>query len=379
MTPSAGGSVTSDDAAAQDAVFTSELLAQVEELEPKAREAWPDSFAGVWLSESKVFIAFSADAKENVAELAASFPRPDLLEPVPVEHSLATLEKRQMQIVHDRTAIQAGQLRIAALGDGLYDVNIDVPTNRLQVIMAKTSADARQAVSSLYGDDVELVEGPIAEPATCTRADCRYELRAGLETAGGGDLCTTAFVVKKDSGARFIMSAAHCGGGGGGDLDVDRYHGGEIYGKVKDQKYEDRVDAERMSITGSFSGKPWIFRNTNLKSWSVQSVGDWDGLLLNVSGFCKTGVTQGEDCGQFQSKNYSPAYVSNGNRFLKSEGICVKPGDSGGAVYRLDGNRAIGVVSGATNTLARGDAQYFSVHGHIQYAANALNVTVVQD
>jgi hypothetical protein len=337
------------------------------------------------VSESGIEIAFTSDAEERVSQLASGFPDPSLLHPVTFKWSAAELEARQMAMVADRSAIQADRVSIAGLSDGNYDLNIDIPTNSLQLIAPKVTSQMKESTASRYGSDVIVVEGPIAEPATCVRADCRYDLRSGLETIDYADssLCSSAFVVRKENGERELLSAAHCGGGGNGDLSDDRYHGGEVYGDVSDQKYEGRVDAERVSITGDFAGRAWVFRDLDHKSWDVTSVGDWSGLLLDVGGFCKAGVTTNESCGKFTSKNYSPSYVSDSNRFLLSPNMCVQPGDSGAGVYREDGHRAIGITSGAAanasgEVLNCSNEDYFSIHGHIEYVENSLNVHVVQ-
>jgi hypothetical protein len=75
-----------------------------------------------------------------------------------------------------------------------------------------------------------------------------------------------------------------------------------------------------------------------------------------------------------QDKHFSPDYVSDGGRFVKTT-YCAKGGDSGAAVFR--DNRAYGIHSGGATGSCR-QAGDFSLFGHIEYVENALNVSLVK-
>lgn len=238
------------------------LADAIETLEPQARDLWPESFAGVWLGEEGVggtiFIAFTDGAKERVAALADSFPQPELLQPVTLDSSMTDLEARQDVMIAERELVRLGELVLPGVSGAEYDLDIEVSNNALVVLTEDDDPVATESFKARYGDDLIVEITQVAVPE-CTRSDCRYELRSGLETVDPGEgSCSTAFAAKTPDGTRQILSAAHCGGSGSGDIGNGRRHGGERYGEVREQQFRWRVDAERHRVDGAgFSARPW--------------------------------------------------------------------------------------------------------------------------
>ncbi len=378
---------------------SSEALAEATyALEPSARDLFPETFAGVWLSDSPlpgtINIAFSEDAEQSAELFAQGFPRPELLNGVDVPRSLAELESRQDRMISDRELVRQGALDLPGVPGAEYDLGIELEQNAIYAVVEDATPQAIGSIQALYGNDVIVREGPLAaaailedqedeadelipDSASCSRNDCRYRLRSGLSVAGSG-LCSSAFTVKRPSGTRFLLSAAHCEGSA-------RRHGNEPYGAVTDQKQADRTDAEIHSVTGLFKSRPWIFVDSNEKRRKVRSTSTWEGIPDNAR-VCKSGQTTGMDCGQITGKHFSPTgYVPNGNRFITTDDMCVQPGDSGSGVYGSNADnpgKAHGVASGAAsdgmgNILPCNHRDYFSLFGHIEYVESALNVKVV--
>lgn len=311
-------------------------------------------------------MVFTQDAAANVAQLGHAFPRPELLQAATVDRSLQELEARQEAMIADLELVREGLLSIVGVPGADYDLSISVPRNALIVVLEDANAEAVRAFQLRYGSDVIVEQGPIAVPDDCTRMDCRYNLRSGLRVDnvdGGG--CSSAFTVRIPSGTRQLLSAGHCTG-------VRRFHAGEEYGEVRQSEQSGRVDAERHSVVAPFEARARILVDSGEKDRVVGDTGTWESLLTGIE-ICMSGATSGKKCGDVLEKHFSPSYVPDGNRFIKTT-YCGEGGDSGAGVYRKD--RADGIHSGGAPRSC-GDPQDYSLFGHIEYAQNRLSVTVV--
>ena len=359
-------------------------------LESDARERWPDTFGGIWGSgntdRTRIVVAFTDEARENVETLREAFPEPDLLEPIEVSHSLAELEATQLRLIADREAARGGVSQVEGLDSANYDLDVDRRRNVAVMIIPPDSdrdLDAlRQEVASTYGEVVVVEEGPTAEPRACaSRFKCGSQLRAGLGVqfimAGTATAshCTSAFVVTRPGGAIQMLSAGHCGDYANGNPDIGnaRYHRGSIapanlYGSVQDQYEGGRVDAERHSIGNGFWGNPWTYLSDPYQAVPVKSVGTWAGIMIYGGELCKGGATSGYTCGIVTSKEYSPGYIPNGNRFLALAAYSA-PGDSG-SPFLWAGTHAEAILSGGGS----GACGCWTIAGHIEYADEKLGV-----
>lgn len=351
-------------------------------LEPVARDLWPESFAGLWLSENGleggIFVAFTEKAEERVHSLTKEFPEPQLVQPVVFERSMAELETQQQEMIKDQQLAERGELDFGGGQGAEYNLGIDVTRNAAVVYVEDADAVTTAAFKARYGDAVLVRSAPLSVADSCTRVDCRPELRSGLETIDPNESgCSTGFVARAPNGERKLLSAAHCGGTSG-DIGDSRRHGGELYGTVRDQKYSGRVDAEMHSIAEApFVSRPWIYRNPENQTWGVASVGAWAGIMVNDR-ICKAGITTGESCGRVQDKYFVP--FSGAERFIKTS-YCARSGDSGAGVYgdpsEGTGHKALGIHHGGSDGPC-GQSGDFSVFGAIDYTEGALDVTVVE-
>lgn len=361
---------------------TPELDISMEQLEPAARLAWPDTFAGIWADETDqniitaIWIAFTANAPENVDRLASTFMEPSLLKAKTFDRSLTELENRQRQMIEDRELAKTGDLVLPGVPGGNYDLDIDLLRNAVVVIVEEVSELARQTFETLYGEDVIVQEGDLAVPQ-CTRGDCRYSLRSGLATGIPNNTpCSTAFTVVRPNGTRNILSAGHCAPAGwSNDVGTLRTHGGPQYGNVQAEQQFHRVDAERHSVNSPYDAKAWIYVDHNNKSVSVLDRSSWEGLMKGLDA-CKSGIATDKSCGPIDGKNYSPTYIPNAERFVRLN-ACSNYGDSGAGVYRESNpSRVHGILSGGGPPFSCPDSRDYFLFGHIEYALSALGVTL---
>jgi hypothetical protein len=138
-------------------------------LEPAARQRWPDTFAGLWITgetpRDEIYITFTENAEENVAALAQDFPYPEMLRPWTFERSLRELEVLQREMGEDRELVAEGELEIPGLPDGRYDLSIDITQNAATATVEELEAETAAWFAERYGDAVVVEEGPLAELA----------------------------------------------------------------------------------------------------------------------------------------------------------------------------------------------------------------------
>lgn len=279
------------------------------------------------------------------------------------------LERLQKEVIADRGRIVEGELRVPGVTTEGFDSDIAQDRNAVIVYMPEIGG-AKEPFLSRYGSRVLLEKRPLTKPQ-CTRDDCYPGMRSGLRSNtpdSGGGYCSTGFTTTRPSGELNILTAGHCG-----QVGHRHRHGGQgIYGYVRARQVAGRVDAERVGPPeGGFNFLPRIFVNAGNKFHPVQSRGTWDGIVVNATTLCKSGVTTGKTCGLVDGKNFSPNWVSNGNRFLTTD-YCSRPGDSGAGVYRnANWSKVEGLNVGGIDLPCGGWLQG-GVVGHIEYTMNAL-------
>lgn len=350
-------------------VVTEQLTFQdaVGDVERTALARWRGEYAGLWIepADGTVNVAFTAGAEARVAELAASFPRPDRLRAVTAARSYDSLDALLRTMIADRALAHDGTLSLAGVRRGSYSLEIDVPRNVVVVSTGSADPAAHASFRERYGAAVVVAGAPLPQPAYCSYTDCRYSLRSGLEIRSwGGSLCSTAFATVSSG----IMSAAHCG--------ATTYHAGQSMGYVAAAVQSGTSDAEVINVTSNgFYPGAWIWVTSGEQTRPVTSTGTYAGLPVGAS-ICKAGRTTGYTCGNVTSKTYSfppDGYVPSGYNFIKSS-MCVQGGDSGGGVF--SGNQAVGIVSGAAAQngvhLPCNHTSYYSLFGHIEYAQSNL-------
>lgn len=365
-------------------------LKGVQNLEPTALRRWPESFGGIWLSNGRLFVAFTEKGSKRVKKLRrplikkarlakrrtrskrrirAAVRRVRMVKRgirvVRVDDSLLALRALQARMVADRDApprteivapppeivppppgivprppgIVAPPPTIVTLPKLQYDLEIDVQRNSVVVTLPSVTPELVDYFRQTYGD-VIVEQGPLLEPQPdvgCTSRDaCFPFLRSGLRSvAESGTSCSLAFGVLYQSGwgeqVDGILSAAHCGNPDA-DLGDDRSIGGVVYGQVVAEQQAGQLDAELHSVDNGYASFfPMIYRNATDYAAIVGKVGTYDGLLIG-STVCKSGYKTGESCGPVLSKTASPSSLPGSYDFIRAD-FCSDHGDSGAGVY----------------------------------------------
>ncbi|HET8971556.1 MAG TPA: S1 family peptidase [Candidatus Nanopelagicales bacterium] len=372
-----------------------ELEQALEPLQGLATTLFPGQFGGLWATgagdDVRVHVAFAGNALLSTTALvtASQFAYPDVLVPVDVATPLVELEQLLDLMSLEREAVRVGDLTIGDISTHRYDLAVDLPTNVVQVI-SPVDADQlpawQDAFAARYGPLVDVVAGSITGPQGCTsRNNCGPNLRAGLQLGSeGGYYCSSAFTVSKD-GERRLLSAGHCGnssGCRGEDRRAPRFHHGRRYGVVDDQACSRQVDAETHSANPDFGLRPWLAVNRRDTRHPVTASTTWDETIQGLTRICKSGAASSLRCGQVTNKYLSPSYVPLSSRFVMTN-YCAIPGDSGAAVYRrilkgrAEGIHAGGNVDGPARCANWNPKRDFSVYGHLEYALEALDVSMV--
>lgn len=350
--------------------------------EPRLIAAFPETFGGAWLEtegEPGLTVAVTNDAETARATIQSMFAVPEAVSTITVEHSLAELLLLQEEMIRDRTALQLGKSSLDRLDvtGGHYDLDIDVKRNTVVVRLREPRTDLVEALTSVYGTEMLVIEGNASAPEVCTRSDCRYTLRGGLRVISGSFACSSAFSAKSPNNY-YLISAAHCD-----PNDNARYNGGERYGTVTLRVLQGRVDAERhYRPYPSPWGTSWyVSASIFVASTDMRPVRyhiSWDSTMIGTY-VGKAGAVTNTTRGDIFSKYLSPDGVPGSNRFLGAE-YCGNPGDSGGAVFNT--NTAYGVHHGGPEDefgFARvcGDPLDYGIFGNIVYAKDALGLDIL--
>lgn len=359
----------------------------------RTMEQWPDQFAGLRYLErgtplGGVEVRFSEGAEEKVAEIAKGAPRPDLLIPVEVPKSQAQIAREMAAVIEDRELAkrESGPL---ALTRGMFDMDADLGTGEILVMMPKPSEEVRAAFERTYPYDFRFVESALGEFGACgARDDCNDPLRAGVQARNSSTpfdkkKCSTGFTVLYD-GVRHLMSAAHCSEDGhrNGNLPnpLERRWNGPTttaMTKVVQNDLFGAVDVELLEPINSFTTIPYVYKQSTEKMWEVKSRHDWADFAVNMTA-CRSGNTTGYSCGDILGVNYSPTkFINSAHSYIRTD-ACSGSGDSGGPWFR--GTIAAGIHAGwiddDNNPNCSGEPMQ-SYFGSIDYAIWATGSSMV--
>lgn len=347
-------------------------------LQATARDRWPSTFAGLWIDTEPfgVTVAFTRDAKANVAALRADFPYPADLVAATRSRSAQDLASVIERLQAARADLKRGERPAAvppALADtaGAFDLDVDVRANTVVVRVEQVTPELSAQLHGAYGGAVQAKPG-MAVPAACNLTDCRWAMLGGIKLNLGTTTgyCSSAFAAFAGS-TPYVMSAGHCYADSG---ITSRYHAGSSYGATDRYGYSGYVDAERERRTNTTfqqSSKFWVAGEdprmvTSYTGWASVAVGTYLG---------KSGVRTSTTRGYVTSTNVSPSYVANSSRFISAD-FCVDSGDSGGAVWR--NNSAYGIVSGRfLSGSCYGPSGGPGIFGAIDYAMSSLQVSLL--
>lgn len=349
-------------------------------LQIEAQERWPDTFAGAWLEpDSRVVVSFTTGAEANAQKLRENFSAPDRIFSSDAALSYADLRAVQALMIEERNHVSKGEARSQASkekGDippglrrleGKFALDIDVKNNSVVMHVAEGSAEVATEVRGRYSPRVLIRTGlPGPEQAACTRENCAFSMRGGLQF---DPLCTTGFsAFGPSSGRRFALTAGHCS-------NTTWTHGGFAYGRTdRRDPVDDAVDAQR--VVHAFNnwqhvGLIWVAAGDQRPVRFFQRHAN---IMIGTQ-VGKSGRSTDTTRGTIQTVDYSPVN-GNGNGAFATTNYCSTGGDSGGPVFRND--VAWGLHSGSNSgNVPCGTAGHFAYFSVIDFVLTRLSVQLI--
>lgn len=319
-------------------------------------------FAGVYLDSRRLRAVFMFTANESAhsSEIAAIFSMPTYLESTLVTYSQATLSATELQVMADTAGLEAA-------GAPLTGVYVDVPNDRLVVVVSGSSQLSDVAIGARYGSPPYLVVvhqerahyTDLAANSTTSRAAPAFAGGAYITDPTSGLACTSGFVAKS-SLSYYLLTAGHCSTSTTGHQVMQGNSIQQItVGTVDYNEYSGNFDAERIPYSSiyyagnrtirSFDSSKFAHYLAILSSQAQNS--DHVGDAVCAFGYGHTnsyGFSGAEYCGNIVSKPGSWCY-DDGHcilwpRLFNSPSV---NGDSGGPVYNSSSNEALGIISGS--------------------------------
>jgi hypothetical protein len=259
--------------------------------------------------------------------------------------TLATVESIQRRV--------AGRAFGAAAGDYTYASYLDLASGKV-VLRTDAPRTVTAALAKEYPGVIDLRPGGPQDDLS-READLAPFWGGGSITSDGG-ICSAGFTVENSAGARFMVTAGHCFPLGGTVLTT---HGDAGVGSVVERGPIPPFDMEL--IGGRFYGPSIYVGDT--ASWSRRRVTGAADPVVGFSGYCRSGRTTGERCGQTVTSVNAQVCTQTGCKspvIVYDGGVAgaAAPGDSGAPLYvpGTDGKtlqiRGMHIAAGGTTSYA---------------------------
>jgi len=351
--------------------------ARASKIDSKLQALLGPAFGGSWFDARSGTLVVGVTEPQRLAEVMAAGAEARL-----VQHSQAELDGIIAEL--DALAGKAndsgkgqrsagGKLHLAVAG--LTGWRVDPTTNT--VVVTALAGRPRAAVLdrlARYGDAVRVEFTDVAPRTTANFMD-------GGDAINGGS-CSAGFNLRNAStGQGYLLTAGHCVSAGS----LTTGQGGVIFGPVLESWFPTFDDAiVRNDNPGYWIQGPWV--DTNPSNGPVIVISGFSDSPVGTS-ICKSGITTKLTCGTITAKDETVVFDGTNTVYgLTRHSACVEKGDSGGANYRVSGNSAEGVTSGAVlygPTLRCGQAVgqptvswYFPIADSLAYYGPRYGVTL---
>ena len=265
-------------------------------------------------------VVVSRGSKVNVAEASRAIG------------AAARIEERDIA----KAAVDKFQAEVAGRsfhGDATkysYASYFDVTTGKL-VLDTDAPASVTETLSAEFAGAIEIRAGGVTEDFS-RRADTS-PFWGGSSVKSGGGTCTTGFTVQRSTGTRYLVTAGHCYAVGSNVLTSD---GNLSVGTVVQRAPIATRDSEL--IGGKSYGRSIFTGGTN--STTSKIVEQASDPVVNFVGYCRSGQTTGEHCGQkviSVTANFCPVSGCKTNTIAYNTGGASAGGDSGAPFYIPNG------------------------------------------
>ena len=247
-----------------------------------------------------------------------------------------------------------------------YASYFDVVTGKL-VLDTDAPASVIESLTSEFAGAIEVRGGGVVEDFS-RRADTS-PFWGGSSVKSNGWTCTTGFVVKKSTGTRYLLTAGHCFELGWNVYTSDgNLHVGSVVQRAP-------IASRDMELIGGKSyGRSIFVGGTNSSTGKI--VEQASDPVVNYVGYCRSGQTTGEHCGQkviSVTANFCPTSGCKTNVIAYNTGGASAGGDSGAPFYINSGSnvQARGIHVGRNTSTGTMYAEKWSV------IAATLGVSIV--
>jgi len=335
-------------------------------------EEFPNDYAGSFFTETSFSVSYKNQAPAGAASLLNAINTPHtVIENVgvsEVELKALTDEAHELVVasVPPELVVTTGFDLNEHTIDSLVTTNADAPQSRAA---APTSIDAEtlttEITESLGEPALEGFEVNVDVALDAVSSDTGYGQAGGNKLVGGGDRCTSGFVVKQTSGSELgILTAGHCSN----TLSQIAPNGSAAFAF--------NFRGEHRGAGGDYQ---WMRSPVMMDGWFHYNVGVGRAAIgIGNAGqgqsLCKYGDTTKATCGTVD-KTYD-VHTVNGvtvTGVVRVAGMVNDGGDSGGPVF--NGGRAYGLVKG--NTKGPGFSYYY--HSPIAPALNQWYLSLCLD
>jgi streptogrisin D len=320
-------------------------------------------YTGIALTEDGVRVYWKGKAPSDVRKLVRTEKVAELRTARYSRTELKAAEQEALAYIA-RTDGPVFGLRVPADGSGL------VAQSSTALPSAKATAFKAKAVSrSDVGLSLEVAPAPKPQGRV---DDFAPYYGGGRITNPDGSGCSSGFAVTRNN-IQYLLTAGHCGWPGG------TFNNGNNTRTVGVGDSEN-VSHDILLIRAGASGR--IFDGGGLKLYEdrgqfTKAVSGWNDAFPN-EWVCQSGMTSGAQCTIQNSNDFSYSYSFGGETYTdlvaaySRGGIASRPGDSGGPVFTLNGEKVT-----AKGTISGGSSYYpikISYNGKCLDAdANALN------
>lgn len=220
---------------------------------------------------------------------------------------------------------------------------------------------ANNVVVSVYGNDAAAVTWAKTLGTNVTiekvtqRPQTFWNLIDGQAIRNSSARCSLGFNARNSSGARFVITAGHCGNLGG----TWSGSGGTI-GTVANSSFPTN-DYARINVSSSAAVSTGLVDRYSASSTDVRVTGSTGGS--NGGAVCRSGSTTGWRCGTINGLNQQVCYAQGCVNQTIRTNVCAEPGDSGGALVTNPGSGttvlAAGLTSGGSGNCSSGGTTFY--------------------